>query len=51
MFRCNNLRKEKYFPNVFFVHFLNLDSISKIYKKNDPHSLCIFELPDSERRG
>ena len=33
MFRCNNLRKEKYFPNFFFVHFLNLDSIRKFIKK------------------
>ena len=31
IFRCNYLRNEKYFLN-FFLHFLNLDSISKFVK-------------------
>ena len=33
IFRGNYLRNEKLFLN-FFLHFLNLDSISKILKRN-----------------
>ena len=48
--RWNFLRNEKYFMN-FFLHFLNLDSIFKNFKKNDSHTWCVFELTDSEKRG
>ena len=50
IFRCIDLRKEKSFLN-FFLHFLNLESILNIFKKNYAHSWCIFELRDSEKRG
>ena len=33
IFRCNYLRTKKSFLN-FFLHFENLDSILKIFKKN-----------------
>ena len=49
IFRCNYLKKEKYFLD-FFLNFLNLDSILKIFEtKDDPDSGCIFELTDSEK--
>ena len=50
IFRCNYLRNEKHFRN-WFLNFWNLDSILNIFKKNDPHSLCIFELTDYEKCG
>ena len=44
IFRCNYLKKEKYFPD-FFLNFLNLDSILKIFEaKDDPDSGCILNL-------
>ena len=50
-FRSNYLRNEKYLLR-FFFRLLNLDSISNILKKeDDPHSWCIFEFTDSEKRG
>ena len=42
IFRCNYLRKEKYFRNLF-LHFLNLDSILNIFqKKYDPYKVMSF---------
>ena len=41
--------KAKYFLTIF-LHFLNLDSILNILKKNDSRSSCIFELTDSQKR-
>ena len=36
----------------FFLRFANIDQSLKILKKkDDPHSLCIFENMGYERRG
>ena len=35
----------------FFLHFSNLHWISNIFKKDDPHSYCISEITDHERRA
>ena len=44
-------QKQTFFP-FFFVNFPNLYSILNIFKKkDDPLSLCIFELTDSEKLG
>ena len=44
-------QKQTFFP-FFFVNFPNLYSILNIFKKeDDPLSLCIFELMDSEKLG
>ena len=50
--RSNYLRNKNFFC-IFFLHFLNLDSILNIFfqKKDEPHSWGIFELTDSEKRG
>ena len=43
-------QKRKKFSDFFFA-FVSLNPILNIFfKKNDPHSLCIFELRDSEKR-
>ena len=41
VFRCKYLRNEKYLLN-FFLLSVNLDSILKICKRNEPHSWCIL---------
>ena len=44
-------QKQTFFP-FFFVNFPNLYSILNIFKKkDDPLSLCIFEITDSEKLG
>ena len=44
-------QKQKIFSN-FFLRFVILDSILKIFKKeDDADSWCIFELTDSEKGG
>ena len=44
-------QKQKIFSN-FFLRFVILDSILKIFKKeDDTDSWCIFELTDSEKDG
>ena len=44
-------QKQKIFSN-FFLRFVILDSILKIFKKeDDADSWCIFELTDSEKDG
>ena len=43
-------QKQKFFLN-FFVHFLNINQILNIFKKDEPHSLCISEITNLERRG
>ena len=51
IFRYNYLWNKKVFVN-FLLHFLNLDSIFKFFKKkDDPHSWYIFELMDTEKRA
>ena len=44
-------QKQKIFSN-FFLRFVILDSILKIFKKeDDADSWCIFEFTDSEKGG
>ena len=50
MFRCNYLRNEKYFL-VFFLFSKFRSNFESFRDKGDPHSSCIFELKDPERRG
>ena len=38
-------RKQKTFSGVFFFNFETFS------KKDDPHSWCISEITDSEKRG
>ena len=53
-FRSKYLSSEKYFIFFFFFFFafskfrLNFEHFKK---KDDPHSWCIFEFTDSEKRG
>ena len=49
-FRCIYRKNKKLFLN-FFVHFSNINQILNIFKNNDPHSLCISENTDPDRRG
>ena len=43
--------RKKIFRN-FLLHFRSLDSPLNFFKKkDDPHSRCIFQLTDSEKRG
>ena len=49
-FRCNYLRNKKYFP-IFFAFCKFRFNFEHSPKKDDPHTLCIFELKDSKRRG
>ena len=50
-FRCICLKNKRFFPNCFW-RFSNLYYISNILKKkDDPHSLCISEITDHERRA
>ena len=43
-------QKQKIFLN-FFLHFSNLLQFTNIFKKDDPHSLCISEITDHEKRA
>ena len=49
-FRCIYLKNKRFFLN-FFLHFSNLLQFTNISKKDDPHSLCISEITDNERRA
>ena len=47
--RCIYLKNKNVFV-ISFVDFENLHEILTFSTKNDPHSLCISEITDSERR-
>ena len=49
-FRCNYLRNKKFFCNFFCIFETKLN-FEHCEKKEDPDSLCIFEIADSEKRG
>ena len=52
-FRCNYLKKEKSFPNLF-LHLLNSDSILKIFKKRMTllaHVFLNLRTPKNEVRS
>ena len=51
IFRCSYLRNEKYFLNFFFAFSKFRFNFEHFQKKDYPHSWCIFELKDSEKRG
>ena len=44
-------QKRKIFPQFVFAFSKFLLNFEHFQKKVDPHSLCIFELTDWERRG
>ena len=50
IFRCIFLKNKRFFLN-FFLLFSNLLYFKNIFKKDDPHSLCISEITDNERRA
>ena len=50
IFRCNYLRNEKYFL-IFFAFSKFRWNFEHFQNKDDPHSWCIFELTDPEKRG
>ena len=35
----------------FYVHFLILHKFSTFLEKDEPHSLCVSEITDHEKRG
>ena len=49
-FRCIYFEKTHFFSIFFFVFqvFIKFRTFSK---KDDPHSLCIFEITDHEKRA
>ena len=49
-FRSIYLKNKRFFLN-FFLHFSDLLQFTNIFKKDDPHSLCISEITDNERRA
>ena len=53
--QCKSLkyiyRKNKKLFQDFSAHFSNLLQILNIYKKDDPHSLCISEITDPKSYG
>ena len=46
-FKCNYLKNQKDFGNIL----LNFWNVHKILNVDEPHSLSIFEIIDSKRRG
>ena len=50
IFRYNYLRKKKFFSIFFFIFGIRSD-FEDFPEKDLPHSWCIFELTDSEKRG
>ena len=50
LFRCNYFQK-KVFVSFFFEFSKFKFNFEHFQKKDDPHSGCIFELTDSEKRG
>ena len=44
-------QKQKSFCQLFCAFFKSKLNFELFQKKNDPHSLCISEITDSERRG
>ena len=44
-------QKQKSFCELFCAFFKSKLNFELFQKKNDPHSLCISEITDSERRG
>ena len=49
-FRWIYLKNKTFFLN-FFCIFLILIKIQTFSKKDDPHSLCISEITDNQRRA
>ena len=50
IFRCNYLRSGIYFLNFCFSFNQFRFNFKQFQKKHDPHSHCIFELMDPEKR-
>ena len=44
-------KKREVLSQFFFAFFKFRFNFEHFEKKDDPHSSCIFELKDSERRG
>ena len=44
-------RKQNFFLNLFFAFSKFTLHFEHFQKKYDPHSLCISEITDSEKRG
>ena len=51
IFRCNYLRNKKTFSNFFLAFWKRGLNFEHFEKEDDPHSWCICELADSQRRG
>ena len=51
IFWCIHLRNEMYLPHFFFAFWKFKFNFEHVQQKDDPHSLCIFELRESEKRG
>ena len=49
-FGCNYLRNKKVFLNHLFSFLKSRTNVENFVKKDDPQSLCISEITDSERR-
>ena len=51
-FRCIYLKNKKRFFSIFFLAFFESAlNFEHFQKKDDPHSLCISEITDHERRA
>ena len=50
-FRCICLKKKKIFSDFFVAFFEYAMNFEHFQKKDDPHSLCISEITDHERRA
>ena len=44
-------QKQKYFPQPFAALLRTTSNFQHVQKKDDPHSWCIFEIRDCEKRG
>ena len=49
-FRCIYLKKENNFSEIFSPFFEYALNFEHFQKKDDPHSFCISEFTDHERR-
>ena len=43
--------KEKTFSDVFFAFIKTTTNFQHVEKRDDPNSLCIFEIRNCDRRG
>ena len=48
-FKCNYLKKLKTYSEVFTQFLKSASNVKHFEKKDNPHSLCIFEIPVCER--